>query len=138
MGFWTDAFSGLADNLTLVETSILDVTDNLNPFSEQFASGEARRTAAEAERQNAEREGRVYDERRAENSSKDGIATVYEGVRATSSDVGTKVGDVVDTGAKAAGSALDALTNPWIVVPALILVGLVVAAPYVTPLLPKK
>ena len=138
MGFWTDAFSSLGDNLTLVETSVLDATDNLNPFSEQFLSGEARRTAAEAEKQNAERAGRVYDERRAEASGKEGLATISQAVKDTGSDVGAKAGAALETGAKAAGSALDAITNPWIVVPVLLLVGLVVAAPYVTPLLPKK
>jgi hypothetical protein len=138
MSFWEDAFTGLSDNLTLIGTAVLDGTDNINPFSDAFLSGDAKRTAAEAERQNAEREGRAYDERRAEASAKGGLATIEEGVRATGADVGKKAGEVLSAGGKAAGSALDALTNPWIVGPVLVLVALVVAAPYVTPLLPKR
>lgn len=138
MAFWEDAFTSFGDNLTLVKTAILDGADNLNPFGEQFLSGDAKRTAAEAERQNAEREGRVYDERRAQASAQGGLELVTEGVRATATDVGKKAGTALETGAAAAGSALDALTNPWIVVPALALVGLILAAPYVAPLLPRK
>lgn len=138
MAFWEDAVSSFGDNLSLVKSAVLDGADNLNPFSDQFLSGDAKRTAEEAERQNAERAGRAYDEKRAAASSQGGLSTIYEGARATSADVGQKAASAIDTGAKAAGSALDALTNPWIVVPALLLVGLVVAAPYVTPLIPKK
>jgi len=138
MGFWSNAFSDFGDNLTLVETSILDAADNLNPFSDAFLSGDAKRTATEAERQNAEREGRAFSERRAQDSAKDGLSTISVAVTTTKEQVGQKAGELVDGGAKAAGGLLDALTNPWIVVPALVLVGLVVAAPYVTPLLPKK
>lgn len=137
MAFWEEAFTGLTDNLALVGTAILDASANANPFSDDFLSGKATRTAAEAEKQNAEREGRVYDERRAEASSQGGAETIYEGVRLTIGDVGKKTGEVVGAGAKAAGGALDALTNPWIVGPVLVLVALVIAAPYVTPLLPK-
>lgn len=138
MSFWEDAFTNIGDNLTLVKTAILDGADNLNPMSDQFLSGDAKRTAAEAERQNAEREGRAYDERRAKESAEGGLENIPVAVRLTVDNVGKKTGEVLAAGGKAAGSALDALTNPWIVVPVLVLVGLVVAAPYVTPLLPKK
>jgi hypothetical protein len=113
MGFWTDALDDLGDNLSILVAAGGDVADELNPFSDGFADGKARRVAEEVERQNAKNEGREYDPSRVERSEQGGIARIKEGVVKTGEDVSTIAKDAAKDALDAAGTGLDLLSNKW-------------------------
>lgn len=137
MGFWSDAFDNLGDNLTLLGKAAEDLGDNLNPFSDQFASGDAKNTAAEAERQNAERAGREFSQERADASAKGGLEQVRKASAGTVADAGKTVGRIVDGGAKVAGTGLDLLTNPYVLAGIAAVVLAILVAPYAAPVVAK-
>lgn len=137
MGFWSDAFDSLGDNLTLVGKVAEDVVGNLNPLSEQYATGDARNTAAEAERQNAAREGRAFDEKRAESSGKGGLTVVKDATKETIANVAKKTGETVDGAGKVAGGALDLFTNPYVLAGIGAVVLAILVAPYAAPVVAK-
>lgn len=136
MAFWSDAFDDLADNLSLAGAVLGDAANNLNPFSDTKL-GDAPLTAREAEKQNAEREGRAFSEKRATDSAKGGLELVREASTSTVKDVGTTAGELVDGAGKAAGTALDLLTNPYVLALGAAVVLLVVLAPYAAPVVAK-
>lgn len=136
-GFWSEAFDSLGDNLTLLGKAGEDVVQNLNPFSDEFATGEARATAAEVERQLAQRGGREFDQSRADQSAKDGLAKIVTGAKDTAKGAGKTIGTAADGASKVAGSALDALTSPVVLGIAGVVVVLVLLAPYLSPVVAK-
>lgn len=137
MGWWSEAFDNLGDNLTLLGKAGEDVVQNLNPFSDEFATGEAKATAAEVERQLAQRGGREFDQSRADASAKQGLAKLATGAKATVKDAGKTLAEGADAAGKAAGGALDLLTNPVVLGIGAGIVVLVLLAPYLSPVVAK-
>lgn len=133
MGFWEHAFDSFGDNVALLNAAAGDVIDNANPFSDQFASGNAHNTAAEVERQRALEQGREFDPDKVAASEGGGLGTIVQAVTDTGHDVGAAVGHTVAEAGKAAGGALDALTNPWVLGGLAAVVVLVLVAPYAVP-----
>lgn len=133
MGFWSDAFEDLSDNAAIVWAAVGDINDNLNPLSDQFLSGEARRTATEVEEQLAREQGREVDPRRIAVSSSGGLERIAEAGTQTGKDVGHAVASTLESGGKLAGGALDLLSNKWVLGGLAVVVVLAVAAPYIAP-----
>jgi hypothetical protein len=132
-GFWSDAFDNIGNNLRLVGAAVADATDYTS-----WVDGRASRTAAEVERQKAEAEGRAYDAGRAQRSAEGGLARIGEAAAATAGDVAKAAGKAADKAGAVAGGLLDALMSPWVLAGLAVVVGLVVAAPYVAPVLARK
>jgi hypothetical protein len=137
MGFWGHAFESLSDNLEIAGAAALDVADNLNPLSDQFLSGDAKRTATVVEEQLAHEDGREVDNSRIERSSHGGVERIVDAGKATTAQVGDVVAEVADGAAGAAGGALDLLTNKWFLLVAAVGIGLAVAAPYLAPVVAR-
>lgn len=137
MGFWSDAFSDLGDNLALVVAAGSDVVRNVNPLDDAFMSGDANNTAAVVEHQLARDQGREVDRARIEASAEGGLARIKDAATQTGGQVADVAGDVLDAGGKVAGGALDLLTNPWFLGAAALLLGAAIAAPYVAPVLAR-
>lgn len=129
-GFWEHAFSSLGDNVALVNDAIGDLQDNLNPFSDQFMTGDAKRTATEVETQLARDQGRAVNQARIDASSHGGVTTIKDAGVKTGHQVATTAGHTIGTG-------LDLLTNKWFLAGVALVVVLAVAAPYVAPVLGK-
>lgn len=109
--FWSD----LKDNAALVGAAALDAANPAN-----WIDGTAPLTAALAEAQNAEREGREFSQKRADDSAKGGLRTIGKAAEATADDVKKK--------AEVGFGWL-----PWILGGAAVVVTLVAVAPYIAP-----
>lgn len=133
MGFWEHAFESFGDNLSIIGSVAEDVAGNLNPFDDQFLSGNAENTATEVERQIALEQGRDVDPVRADVSAAGGMNLIRDAATNTAGDVKAAAGSALSTAGKAAGGVLDAITNPWVIAVVGTLVLAVFAAPYVIP-----
>ncbi len=131
--FWDHAFESLGDNVSILGSVLEDVADNLNPFSDEFLSGNAESTATEVERQLALEQGRDFDPVRADVTAAGGMDLIRDAASATGDDVKAAAGSALSTAGKAAGGVLDAITNPWVIGVVGTLVLAVFAAPYVIP-----
>lgn len=132
-GFWSHAFDSLEDNVDLFFAAVEDLSDNLNPLSDQFLSGDARNTATEVERQIARDEVREVDPARIERSAAGGLGTLRDAAEGTAAEIKAAAGETLDTTAQVVGGVLDALTNPWVLgTIGLVVVGVLVA-PYAVP-----
>lgn len=122
--FWEHAFDSLGDNLEIIGAVQADVIGNLNPFSDQFLSGDAYTTASVVESQNARDENRPIEPNRIHASGDGGLALISEAASETASQVKTAAGDVVSF-----------VTNPWVIGGVVTVVVAIFAAPYVVPAL---
>jgi hypothetical protein len=133
MGFWEHAFDSFGDNIDILGAVVEDAADNLNPWSDQFLSGDAKNTATVVETQLAAEGNRDVDQSRIDRSAAGGLELIEEGVSATGGDVKAAAGTVLDSAGKVAGKALDALSDPWLLGALGFAVIAIVAAPYVVP-----
>lgn len=116
------AASNLGDSARLVSTAIQDTVNQVNPFSDDFLSGDAHYTAEEAERQNAARQGREYSQARADFSAHGGLSTIADAGDATVSDVKEAAGKVADAAVETVKKAAGVLD--WLLTPTGILLSL--------------
>lgn len=133
MDFWTHAFDSLGDNLSIIGAVGSDLLANVNPFSDEFLTGDATATATEVERQIARDQGRQVNPQRIDASKGGGLGTVRDATAKTVDDTKAAAGQALDTAGKAAGGVLDAITSPWVLGALALVVAGVLAAPYVVP-----
>lgn len=137
-------FDSLRDDAAFFVAAADDVMGNLNPLDDRFLSGDAPITATVAEIQLAAEEGRPVDAERIRLSS--GKLTAEEEAYAREHNIDTGLA-VIGTAAKETAetaieeklkptlSALELLTNPWVLGGVALVVVAAVAAPYVAPFL---
>lgn len=126
--WWGHAFEDLDDNVAILGAALQDKVAGFWSGSE-----DAPNTARVVEEIRAAEGHRAVDEEKIAKSSKGGLALIEEADKMT----GQQVGEVVRDAAGKVGTALDLLTNPWVIGGAVALVGLVIVGPYVTPFLKK-